>query len=301
VHLGGARVVPRTHHEDVFRRDDDRGFLAKVFDNRTGRYRETERIVGIGDGLFVCGDAVLDRRTFVPTLVEDVLVSTRSEESHTSRLGAGVGALLALGAGGLTVGSALLLDPDEPGRPEAWLPGLVAAVVLLLAAWVVTTYNRLHVVAEGADRAWSLIDVQLQRRHDLVPALASVVAAHAAHEREVLAAVAGGRWVAGSGASAADLAGEARAQTAALQQVLAVAERHPELRADESFRALQAELADSETRVAASRTFYNDAVTLLRDRARTFPAALVARPLRIDRRELLDAAAFERTVPAVAG
>jgi hypothetical protein len=299
VRLERAKVVPRQIHHDVFRRDDGGGFLAKMFDNRTGRYRETEQAVVVGDDLFVCGDAELDDATCVPVLAGKVLVSTRSEESHQSWLTAGVAVLVLLAVAASVAGSALLLDPQEPTRPTAWLPGLALGVVVVVLAWAVTLYNRLRLVAEGVDRAWSLIDVQLQRRHDLVPALARVVAAHAAHERGRLEGLATGRWAAGEATESTELTGEAAEQTADLRQILAVAERYPELSADASFQRLQRELADSETRIAASRTFYNDSITLLRDRAHSFPGVLVARRLSLTHRDLISAEGFERTAPPV--
>lgn len=137
--------------------------------------------MAVGDRLFVVGDAVLDEATCTPVLRDRVLVSTRSESSHTAGLGAGVACLVAVAVACAT--GTLLVAPGAPTDPTAWLPGLAVAVVLLLAAWVVTTYNRLRLVAQGADRAWSLIDVQLQRRHDLVRSLAAVVTTHADQER----------------------------------------------------------------------------------------------------------------------
>ena len=270
VRLQGANVIARHLHGDTFRRDgdDDRGFLAKMFDSSTGRYRETERGVAIGDRLFVVGDAHLDETTCVPVLRDDVLVSTRSEESHTTWLAVAVVVLvLAAGAAALVAGR---------------LIGLGVALVVFVAAWAFTTYNRLRLVAQGAEQAKSLVDVQLQRRHDLIPALATAVAAHAGHERGVLVA-------------AADAAG----QTAQLRELLALAEQHPQLTADESFLRLQRGLADTETRIAASRAFYDDSVELLRTRSRSFPGLLVARRLRLGDPRLAAAEGFERTVPAI--
>jgi hypothetical protein len=95
------------------------------------------------------------------------------------------------------------------------------------------------------------------------------------------------------------VAGEAAVQTTALNQIVAVSEAHPELEADAAFLELQHALADAEARIAASRTFFNDTVTLLHDRTRTFPGLLFARWLRLPYHELISAEGFERTVPAV--
>lgn len=297
--LSHADVVPRQLVSRVFRRSDGRGFLARMFDNRTGRYRETERGIVVGDELFVVGDAELDLVTCVPVIGGRALVSTRSEASHRTGLGVGVGALVLTAVGAAMAASGLAIDPQVPTRPAAWLPGLVVAAVVLVLAWAVTVHNRLRLIAQGVDRAWSLIDVQLQRRHDLVPALAGVVGAHADHERTTLEAVAVGRWAVGEATRADQLAGEAAAQAESLRRVLAVAERHPELGADESFLRLQRELADAETRIAASAEFYNDSITLLRNRAHSFPGVLVARFLTLTHRDLIGAEGFERTTPEV--
>lgn len=298
VRLAGAHVEPRELHQEVFRPEDDRGFLGKLFDNRTGRYRETETAIAIGDELFVAGDALLDEASATPVIAGDPLVSTRSEESHTGWLGAGAVVLALIATAGSAVGVAFLVARDDPG-PRSIAVGIATPLLGLVGAWAATTYNRLHLLAQSIGRAWSLIGVQLQRRHDLVPSLAAAVTAHAAHERSLLEAVTLLRW---DGAATQDpraLSGEAVQQTAQLKEVLGRAEAYPELTADESFLRLQRELADTEGRIAGSRTFYNDTLTLLRDRSQSFPAVLVARLLDLGSRELIPADGFERTVPAV--
>lgn len=300
VRLGSARVVPRTTHRETFRDDGrlgERGLLSRMLDNRTGRYRETERAIAVGDQLFVVGDAVLDERTGVPVVGGRPLVSTRSEESHTGRLGAAVTVLVLLAAGALGLGLANVVSPSE-ATPVSLAIAVGVPLLVLLTAWLITTYNRLHLLAQSIERAWSLIDVQLQRRHDLIPALAQVVAAHAEHEREVQTSVAQARWQPG-GHTAGELEAESATQTAALRQLLARVEAHPELTADASFQRLQRTLADAETRIAASRTFYNDTLTLLRNQTQKVPGRFVARFLDLGGRELLRAETFERTVPAV--
>jgi hypothetical protein len=305
VRLGDAKVVPEEVLRDVFDDDGDdgRGFLGRLFDNRTGRYRETEEVVAVGDQLFVVGEASLDPQEAVPVLGGRPLVTTRSEASHTSRLGAAALLLALVAAGGTGTGLAVLISGDEL-RPVGVAVGIAVPLLAALVAWTVTTYNRLHLLEQSIGRAWSLLDVQLARRHDLVPALGEVVRAHAAHERSLLVAVADRGapergWDPGRARGGSALSDEAQVQTAALRQLLAVAEAHPELTADAAFGRLQHALADTEGRIAGSRTFYNDTLTLLRDLAQSFPAVLVARFLHLERHELLDAKGFERTVPAI--
>jgi hypothetical protein len=304
VRLDSARVEARSVFDDTFRSGEGRGILESLFSNRTGRYREFEDAVAVGDQLFVVGEAELDEATGIPVLQRDVLVTTRSEESRTRWLGVGVGALLVLAVAGIVGGGALVTSPDEPERPTAWLPGLAASLVVLTAAGSVTLYNRLRLLAESAERAWTLVDVQLQRRHDLIPALARTVAAHAAHEASVLEQAAAGRAGAevrdpAGARGATELGGDAVEQTARLRHILGVAEAHPVLTADTSFLELQRTLADTESRIAGSRTFYNDTLLLLRNQMTRFPGVLVASRLRLAHRDPIGAEGFERTVPAV--
>lgn len=164
--------------------------------------------------------------------------------------------------------------------PVAPLAIALAYVALVGLAYLVHLYNRLVGLTQRAGRAWSLIDVQLRRRHDLIPALATCVAGYAGAEARSLTelrlpALDGGDRLP-SAAALHDTASAAAAQSMSARSLLAVAEAHPDLRADRSFRRLREDLADTEDRVALARTFYNDSVTLLADRAGTFPWLLVA-------------------------
>ena len=291
VRLEGADVVERELFEDTFTREREGGFFSRLVDNATGRYRETETGVALGDTLFVVGEATFDEERRIPVIAHDVLASTRSERSHTRWLGSGVVASALVAAALTTASVALVLEPDEPATPRGWLPGLAVVGIAAVLWWAVSTYNRLRLVAQGVDRAWSLIDVQLRRRHDLVPALAKVVAANAAHEQEVLAGSVAAR--------AADMNAEGARQTGELRRLLALAEANPQLVAQESFLSLQRAIADTEARIAGSRTFFNNSLTLLRDRQQRFPSSLVAARVPLHHRDLIDAEGFERTVPPI--
>lgn len=291
VRVDGAKVVPRQIHRVTFQREKEGGFFTRMFDSATGEYRETEKAVVIGDLLFVVGEATLDPVRTVPILSRDVLVSTGTERDRVRwwSVGTAVAVLAALGLVAASV--AVAVSPRDPTDPVGWVPGVAVALVGLTVAWGLTTYNRLRLVGQGVDRAKSLVDVQLRRRHDLIPALAEVVGAHTDHEAALLASIAGER------SSTAD--GSIAEQTAQLRQVLAVGEAVPELRADESFADLRAELADTEDRIAATRTFYNDSLTLLRDRRAHLPSSLIARWIPQADDELFEADGFERTVPEI--
>lgn len=301
VRFEGAAVSPRVFASESFKEHDDRGFLQKLvsFDSRTGEYRHTERGIAIGDQLFVSGEASMPSSASSPRIDhgKPFVISTRSEESHRGRAAIAI-PILVLIALGLTVLGAASFD-----NPAVLAAAIAAFVLILVSAATVIVFNQLRGLAEQAARAWSLIDVQLTRRHDLVPQLQRIAKAALAHERITLEAVTAARsFDSGNDpddATVAEAGEEARRQTEQLRTLFAVIEDHPELRADTSIAHLRDQLSDTENRIAGARSFYNETVTLLRDRARTFPGILIARAARPRRFALFQADGFERTVPAV--
>jgi len=179
---------------------------------------------------------------------------------------------------------------------------VVIAVVVLLVLWYIVTNNSLIRARNKVDEAWSGIDVQLKRRHDLIPNLVETVKGYAAHERETLTRVTDAR----AGAMAADNAppGE-RSQaestlSAALGGIRAVAEQYPTLRAAENFQRLQAQLAETEDEIQASRRIYNSNVQIYNTRTQVFPNSLVAARGNFTPREFFEIeVASERDVPQV--
>jgi LemA protein len=139
---------------------------------------------------------------------------------------------------------------------------VVIAIVVLLVGLGVVLYNRLVRLRNKVEEAWAQIDVQLQRRHDLIPNLVNTVKGYAAHEKTTLEEVTAARTAAVSAqAQGAAAAGQSEnALTAALGRLFAVAESYPELKADANFRHLQEELSDTEDKVAFARQYYNDNV-----------------------------------------
>lgn len=162
------------------------------------------------------------------------------------------------------------------------LIGLITALLL----GVVLLYNRLIRAKVRVRQAWAQVDTQLQRRHDLIPNLVATVRGYAAHEREVLDAVAAARAEALSiqepfaRAEAEDRVG------AAVGRLLAVSENHPQLLADENFRALQSELAATEDRISFARGFANHRVARYRELTDTLPGKLIATPFGLPREQL---------------
>jgi LemA protein len=166
-----------------------------------------------------------------------------------------------------------------------WLAIIVAAVALV-AIGTVVFYNALQRARISCDDAWSLIDVMLKRRHDLVPNLVHVVQGYAAHEQQTLLAVTAARSaaIATPDAPAKSTVIAERQLTRSVDSLLAVAERYPELKADAPFLKLQSELADLESQIQASREIYNGNVTAYRDLFQQFPSSLVARAFHFEPR-----------------
>jgi LemA protein len=172
--------------------------------------------------------------------------------------------------------------------------------VIVVGAVVVIMYNSLVRLRVLSDNAWADIDVQLKRRHDLVPNLVEAVKGAAAYERGTLDAVvaARSRAMAAQGPTAR---GEAeRALAAALGQIFALAEAYPQLRAVERFGQLQASLSQIEDAIQNARRYYNAVVRDLNTRIQQFPANLVAGTFRFSPREFFQLEADrERAVPTV--
>ncbi len=166
---------------------------------------------------------------------------------------------------------------------------VVLAVVGLLLLFLVLTYNRLVRLRNRIDAAWAQIDVQLKRRHDLIPNLVETVKGYAAHERETLEAVVAARRQAVDATGVEQQAQAENMLTGALRQLFALAEAYPDLKANQNFLALQEELTGTEGRIAFARQFYNEQ-TLAYDNAReSFPTNIVAGVFNFENREYFEA------------
>jgi LemA protein len=153
----------------------------------------------------------------------------------------------------------------------------LVAIVVLLGLWVVLTYNGLIRRRNQVQEAWQQIDVELTRRHDLIPNLVQTVKGYAAHERETLDAVVRARAAAtASGASIAEQAQQEGELSQALGRLMAIAEAYPDLKANTNFSALQNELSSTEDRIAAGRRFYNANVRELNTKVESVPSNIVA-------------------------
>ena len=153
---------------------------------------------------------------------------------------------------------------------------VVLGVVALIVVWAIATYNRMIVLRNRIENAWSQVDVQLRRRYDLIPNLVETVKGYAAHERQTFEEVTKARQ---AGIDARTVQDQAQAEnliTGALRRLFAVAEAYPQLRATENFTQLQEELAGTEGKIAYARQFYNDSVLGYHNLIQAFPARIVA-------------------------
>jgi len=178
---------------------------------------------------------------------------------------------------------------------------IVIALVVLLVLIFIGINNSMIGARNSVDEAWSGIDVQLKRRHDLVPNLVETVKGYAAHERETLQNVTEARLAAvEAGEPAAVERAEARL-TSALGGINALAEAYPQLQASDSFQRLQAELGAIEDEIQAARRIYNSNVEHYNTRTQQFPTMLIAGTLSFTPRDFFEIEApAERGVPQVA-
>ena len=153
---------------------------------------------------------------------------------------------------------------------------IALAVLALLVLWFVLSYNGLVKMRNAVENAWASIDVQLKRRHDLIPNLVETVKGYASHERETLDAVTQAR----AKAMAAQSPGESAQAESELSQALfnlrAVAEAYPDLKASQNFAQLQSELTSTEDRIAGARQGYNDAVRRYDTKRQSIPTNIIA-------------------------
>ena len=176
---------------------------------------------------------------------------------------------------------------------------VVAALVLILVFSGVGSYNRLVSSETTVENKFSTIDIQLQRRADLIPNLVSTVKGYAAHEKEVLTAISDARArLAGAGTPEDKAAADAEL-TGALSRLLVVVENYPNLKADAQFRQLMDELSGTENRIAVARKDYNDAVTDYNTRIRKFPAAVFAGMFGFEKKPFFQAKEGAEKVPEV--
>jgi LemA protein len=179
-----------------------------------------------------------------------------------------------------------------------WVIVAIAAS-LLLALVVVLLYNRLVRLRNRTENTWAQVDVQLQRRHDLIPNLIEAVKGYASHERATFEEVTEARASAQRATTVEQHAEAENMLTAALGRLFAVAEAYPQLRATENFQQLQAELDETEDKIAVARQIYNDAVLTYDTARETIPTSIVASVLAFGPRRYFEIEERSRAAPQV--
>lgn len=178
---------------------------------------------------------------------------------------------------------------------------MTTALIILgvLILYVIFVYNGLVARRNQVREAWATIDTQLKRRYDLIPNLLESVKGAAKHEKETLNAVISARNTAMAATGAADKSVAENALSGALKNIFALAENYPNLKANENFLELQHELADAETKIQATRQFYNTVVMGLNTAVEQFPTNLIANMFGITKEKLFEIDDAERKAPKV--
>ncbi len=177
---------------------------------------------------------------------------------------------------------------------------IILGVILVVIIWVVAIYNGLITLRNQTTNGWKQIDVQLKRRHDLIPNLVNTVKGQMQFEQETLEKVIQARNAAVSAHGVADSAAKENVLTGALSKLFALVENYPQLRSNENVKQLQEELTSTENKVTFARQFYNDIATKFNTDQQVFPGNIIANMFGFKAVELFEITeAGERAVPVV--
>ena len=172
-------------------------------------------------------------------------------------------------------------------------------IVAAVAVWAVWTYNRLIALRNQVQNAWKQIDVQLKRRHDLIPNLVETVKGYAGHEKETLENVTKARSQAVAANGVAQQSQAEQELTNSLGRLMLVVEQYPDLKANQNFLSLQEELTSTENKIGFSRQFFNDMVMKFNTAQQVFPTNLIAGMFNFKPAEFLAMPEAEKAVPTV--
>jgi len=177
---------------------------------------------------------------------------------------------------------------------------IVLGLLVALFLWFISIYNGLVHLRNYVDNAWAQIDVQLKRRHDLIPNLIETVKGYMGHERATFEAITKLRTAAMNAHGPAEAGPAEAALSGALRGLMVNVERYPDLKASANFLALQEELSSTENKISFARQAYNDSVTRYNNKIQSIPANMVAGPAGFSKRDLFELTdAAERAVPQV--
>ena len=170
---------------------------------------------------------------------------------------------------------------------------IVLVVVILIVVWVIGMYNGLVTARQKVENAWSQIDVQLQRRFDLIPNFVETVKGYMTHESETFEKIAQLRTSWANSSSVGEKANLDGELTSALKTIMAVSENYPDLKANQNFADLSEELRNTENKISFSRQFYNDSVTMYNTKLEVFPSNIIAEMFNFKQKELFAAESDE--------
>ena len=176
---------------------------------------------------------------------------------------------------------------------------ILLGLIVLVALWLIGTYNGLVTLKNRTDEAWSDIDVQLKRRYDLIPNLVETVKGYAAHESGTFEKVIAARNAAMSAQGPAAKGEAEGALSTTLKSIFALSEAYPDLKANQNYLQLQQELTDTEDKIQAARRFYNGNVRDFNTKLQVFPTNMIGNSLGFKARDFFEVAEAEKAVPQV--
>ncbi|NLH18404.1 MAG: LemA family protein [Phycisphaerae bacterium] len=177
---------------------------------------------------------------------------------------------------------------------------VIGGLIVLLVLWAIGIYNGLIRLRNQVDNSWSQIDVQLKRRHDLIPNLVETAKGYMQHERQTFENITQARSQAMGAKTVGEAAKAEGMLTEALTKFMAVVENYPDLKANQNFLALQETLTSTENKIAFARQAYNDSVLYYNNKIQMFPSNIVAETFDFTKREFFEVQnAAEREVPKV--
>lgn len=172
--------------------------------------------------------------------------------------------------------------------------GILIIVVVLIVLWAISVYNKLVALRNRVKDQWAQIDVQLKRRFDLIPNLVETVKGYTKHESETLEAVIKARNTYVSATLPEDQMKADGELTQAISKLFALTESYPELKANTNFQALQQELTETESKIAAARQFYNDTVMVYNNKVSMVPSNIIASLFKFNKEAFFEANETER-------
>jgi hypothetical protein len=299
-----AKLEPQTIFSETCGRGDPLYYAkgpAWAVSDSDHRRRFTEQAIVLHAPLYVMGQARERADIVAPEIAADkaapmFLISTRSEEQVSSGLGWSYFGWHLLGFLAAGAGIGIVFGRQPQGNPVP--PIAIACALYFLAAalgWIWTVFNSMVDLRNRMRQAWSQVDIQLKRRHDLIPNLVAAVSGLKDYERNAQESLAALR-----AQLAATPPGQPGPDPAAVAKTLvALAERYPELTAQESFLKLQRELSDTETRIALARGYFNEIATHYNIRLEIIPDRFISRLAGLTPQPLMAANDFERAPVAV--